>query len=269
LTQYLIDIGADINATIRIGHGERTPLRLAVDVGQITIVDLLLDHGANAHAVCQGSLDLAETLACCEDHEADQFSFLESSQRFNDKTNATALQAAAARGHIEMIISLLGAGSYIDEPSHGNNGQTALHAATSAEFINVVELLLQRGATVDAPGTSSLEYPRTSLLTAVERNSLTLVEILLNYGANPNAPAFSLNGTTALEAARAQKDSGRLVSFLLAAGASDAIEYNDPVRIRYMRVQLVEAIINGNVETIRHLVNMGAEIDLEPIEYHA
>jgi len=261
LATYLIGAGANVNAETSLwgaeidGMPEITTLRMAVATSRLDLVQLLLDHGADVHAVCKGR----------QARERPYYglaSLRESSLNFT----ATALQAAVAGGDIEMVVSLLEAGSNINEPAHGDTGQTALHTATSAEFVNIVELLLRRGARVDTPGTTSLEYPRTVLLTAVEKGNLDLVKVLLNFGADPNIPAFSYYGTTVLEAARARTDRTELVTLLLAVGARDVVGDNYQDRAQYMRVQLVQAILRGDIGRCHLLIGKGVEVDMEPIE---
>ncbi|TVY28262.1 Ankyrin repeat domain-containing protein [Lachnellula hyalina] len=246
LTQYLLGVGADVNP-------EDPLLEMAVATGEVNLLRLLLDHGADVNAVGDS-----------HDFRTTYYTF--GSFR-GPRMVGTALQAAAARGYIEMVELLLQASSAINEPAHGAYGKTALYAAVDAGFRNIVELLLQLGATVDAPGTYSPEYPRTALLRAVETDNLAILKVLSEFGADPNAPAFGYYGATALEAARAHKNGTGIVSCLLLAGAIDEIRHHDPVRLRYMKVQLVQAIIRGDVVNIYHLLQMGTEIDMVPVEY--
>ncbi|TVY50444.1 Ankyrin repeat domain-containing protein 50 [Lachnellula cervina] len=246
LAQYLLSVGADVNP------GNRGYLGMAVTTGQINILRLLLDHGADVHVVYDSSE---------KPHEFGKYDITE-----NPRIVGTALQAAAARGCIEMVKMLLQAGSAINKPAHSEYGKTALYAAVDAGFINIVELLLRAGATVDAPGTCLSEYPRTALLRAAETDNLAMLDVLLKFGADPNAPAFSYHGATVLEAARRHSNSTATVSRLLLAGSNYESRHHDPVRLRYMKVRLVEAIIRGDIANIYRLLQMGTEVDMEPVE---
>ena len=159
LARYLISVGADVN----LGHERRnaeypvvTPLRMAVATGRVDLVRLLLENHADVHAVCE-----------CGDYgySIGYSGIPEPCKSFT----ATALQAAAFNGNIDMVVSLLKAGSEINERAHGNDGQTALYAATNAGKVSTVELLVQSGANLDAPGCNSIIFPRPALLIAVER----------------------------------------------------------------------------------------------------
>ncbi|CZR57742.1 uncharacterized protein PAC_07631 [Phialocephala subalpina] len=257
LARYLISVGADVN----LGHERSdaeypvvTPLRIAVATGRVDLVRLLLENHADVHAVCE-----------CGDYE---YSIGSSSTPEPRKSfTATALRAAAFNGNIDMVVSLLKAGSDINERAHGNNGQTALYAATNAGKVSVVDLLVRSGANIDAPGCNSTTFSRPALLIALERNDYTLVELLLNSGANPNAPAFGYHGTTLLEAARNENQNERIVSILLAKGAESRIRFNDLARTRFMRLQILQAIGRGDSERVHRLVDLGAEVDMKPMVY--
>jgi ankyrin repeat protein len=257
LARYLISVGADVN----LGHERSdaeypvvTPLRIAVATGRVDLVRLLLENHADVHAVCECG-DYGYSVGHSDTPEP-RTSF-----------TATALQAAAFKGNIGIVASLLKAGSDINERAHGNDGQTALYAATNAGKVPVVELLVQSGAFIDAPGRNSTTFPQPALLIALERNDYILVELLLNLGANPNAPAFGYHGTTLLEAARNENKNERMVSLLLAKGAEDRIGFNDLARTRFMKLQLLQAIGRGDSERVHRLVDIGADIDMKPMFY--
>jgi ankyrin repeat protein len=110
-----------------------TPLALAASDGQVELVQLLLDEGANVNAVSWPKPRINPT-------------WIKSEQ---DRV-ATALQIAAALGHLEVARVLLEAGADINIPACGPNGQTALQAATATGNVEIVELLLASGADVNA-----------------------------------------------------------------------------------------------------------------------
>lgn len=264
MTRYLISVGADVNAAPKYEESAHfksrslqpmvTRLRVAVTTGQLEILELVLSHGADVNTVCESG-DYLYTIDPA-DHRPWQF--------WRDSA-ATALQAAAAGGNIDLVLALLQAGSRINEPAHGYGGRTALYAAAAGGFSDVVELLLHNGAEVNAAGTACLQYPRTPLLAAVEQSNLTLVELLLKLGADPNAPSFGSHGTTVLEAARAQKNNIKMVSVLSKYGSKDDVDFYDAVRAGYLKVRLVQAFDCGNIETIHRGLEMGGEIGMEMI----
>ena len=94
------------------GHG----FVLAASLGHLEVVRLLLEAGADKHAV---------------DTEGD-----------------TALSAAAQEGHLEVVRMLLEAGA--DKEAALTDGATALHFAAQDGHFEVVRLLLEAGADKDA-----------------------------------------------------------------------------------------------------------------------
>ncbi|TVY15249.1 putative ankyrin repeat protein [Lachnellula arida] len=261
IARLLVNAGADVCGEIVLLHRKSFPLDAAIFRGDLELAEYLLSVGADVNPGDRGYLGMAVTtgqtnlLRLLLDHGADVHGVFDSSTPGHlfwpydvsecPRIVGTALQVAAARGYIEMVKFLLQAGSAINEPAHGECGKTALYAAVDAGFSNIVELLLQMGATVDAPGTCSSEYPRTALLRAVETDNLTILNVLLEFGADPNSR----------------------IQLLWSNRANDEIGHHDPVRLRYMKAQLVEAIIRGDVANIYHLLQMGTEIDREPVEY--
>jgi ankyrin repeat protein len=264
LAQYLISIGADVNLGYEQGNAEyylMTPLRIAVNTDRIDLVRLLLENHADVHAVSKSGYYE------CFSHR--QFGIDPTTckpKAYKDFT-ATALQAAASNGNIDIVDCLLKAGSYVNEPAHGNDGQTAIYAATNAGNFSVAKLLVQSGANINASGCASTTFPRPSLLIAIENNDYTLAEFLMDSGADPNAPAFGYHGTTVLEAARNSNGNDRIVSLLLAKGAEDRIGLNDTARNYFMRFQLLQAIRKGDSERVHLLVERGAEVDMEMMVY--
>jgi ankyrin repeat protein len=254
LARYLISIGADVNLGYKPSDVEIhlwTPLRIAVDTNRVDLVRLLLENDADVHAVS----------------ECGEYYRVSLTPKSSKSFTATALQAAAFNGNIDIVMALLKAGSNINDPAHGNVGQTALYAATNARNFSMAKLLVQSGAHIDAPGCNLNMFPRPALLIAIENNDYTLVELLINSGANPNAPAFGYHGTTLLEAARYSNGNERIVSLLLAKGAEDRIGFNDPARDHFMGFQLLQAIGRGDSERIHLLVERGAEVDVKPMVY--
>ncbi|PQE03124.1 multiple ankyrin repeats single kh domain protein [Rutstroemia sp. NJR-2017a BBW] len=262
LAQYLISIGADVNLGYEKGDAKyylATPLRIAVNTDRIDLVRLLSENHADVHAVSESGY-----YEYCPYRQIDPITC--KPKAYKDFT-ATALQAAASNGNIDIVDCLLKAGSYVNEPAHGNDGQTAIYAATNAGNLSVAKLLVQSGANINAPGCPSTTFPRPALLIAIENNDYTLAEFLMDSGAGPNAPAFGYHGTTVLEAARNSNGNDRIVSFLLAKGAEDRIGLNDPARNSFMRFQLLQAIRKGDSKRVHFLIERGAEADMETMVY--
>ncbi len=110
---YLIDIGADKNATA--SSGGFTPLHIAASVGNADIVSVLAEKGASLEQLAAHGL--------------------------------TALTAAAQHGHTAVVEVLIGAGANVNHASE--NGVTPLHLSSSEGHNDTVEALIAGGADVD------------------------------------------------------------------------------------------------------------------------
>ncbi|KAJ5898519.1 hypothetical protein N7504_008807 [Penicillium tannophilum] len=108
---------ADVNY---LGEGplRRTPLQLAVEIGNMEIFNILIDHGAdvNASAAFDGG--------------------------------ATALQIAAMHGYIGIAQRLLDLGADVNQKPAKFNGRTALMGAAEHGRIDMLHMLLTGGALV-------------------------------------------------------------------------------------------------------------------------
>jgi ankyrin repeat protein len=159
------------------------------------------------------------------------------------------LVRAAAKGNISEAAGLLRAGS--DPNEADEDGWTAMHAAAAFNHLQIVELLLQAGAAVDTRSHDGF----TPLLNAAQAEA-PVIAALLNAGADPaahdarlgwrplhrfagyaNAPAVQLvldagaevdardfsGGTALMDAAEA--GSTECIELLLRAGANPAVIY--------------------------------------------
>ena len=88
-----------------------------------------------------------------------------------------ALLEAAAKGNIEEVERLIGAGADLD--SRDRNGRTPLMEATQKGHLDVVKLLVDKGAQINARGTSG----ETALSLARQRGPKELRDLLREYGA--------------------------------------------------------------------------------------
>jgi ankyrin repeat protein len=138
IVRLLLDKGADINAQ---GGEYGTALHAAVLQGEMEIVRLLLDKGADVNA-----------------------------QR---GPYGAALQAAAWRGITKIVRLLLDKGA--DVSAQGGEYRTALHAATLYRDTEVVRLLLDEGAQTNIPDFSEAR----PLQLAVQKRDLRTARLLL------------------------------------------------------------------------------------------
>lgn len=110
-----------------------------------------------------------------------------------DRSGQTALTLAARQGHVAFVAGLVNAGANIDHADH--EGWTALRSAAWAGHTPVVSLLLEKGAQVDHADAEQ----RTALRAACWGGHEDIVRLLLEHGADVNKTDHE--GRTALIAA--------------------------------------------------------------------
>ena len=136
----------------------KTLLQLAAAGGSVSVVEELLEKGANTNAT--------------------------------DKNGATALHFAATNGHEKIISLLLDRGAELDFKSR--YGQTPLSWTAGSGNEVVVKMLLAKGAELDTKD----EYGQTPLLRAARNGHETIVKCLIDRGAEIDV--IDKNGRTPL-----------------------------------------------------------------------
>lgn len=271
IADLLIRKGADIRTKYRSGT---SPLHLAASRGLTGVVQLLLargvpvnDSGADGapldEAAWNGHADAARALIAAGANV----------NRRNEETGATALHAAAAKGHTEVAQLLLDAHADLD--ALDNSGATPLDDALHYRQIKVANLLLSRGGKMNfsqlrgaapaRPEGIGQAGPR-ALHDAILRGQAELVAVLIEQGADVNAPGPQ--GTTPMEDA-CLKGFAEIVEMLLAKG----VGANQ--RDRSGSTPLHQAALGGSRSVVDLLLGHGAEINARDEElgatplYHA
>ncbi|KAK8229419.1 ankyrin repeat-containing domain protein [Phyllosticta capitalensis] len=176
IIQMLLDGGANIN-------GPPSPLWAAASSGNIQVVEMLLDNGAEVngseihrplHACVSRRLDdgLYENL---DDHVHILKILLARGADVDaqDRFHKTALEEACLRSNRAAVQILLDNGAHCSRILG-----TAVHAAASSGDVELVELLLKHGAEKDA----TLGFPgETALQLAAARGDLNLIQVLLDH----------------------------------------------------------------------------------------
>ncbi len=122
-----------------------------------------------------------------------------------DRRSNTALMAAAANGHANIIKVLLNAGANVNETSENN--ETALVAAASFGSPSIVHSLLHKGANPNVRTGKGV----TPLIVAAGNDNVQVVEALLAAGADVEAK--NNEGMTALDFAM-QSENKKLIQLL-------------------------------------------------------
>ena len=140
---------ADINRPARMGI-KRTPLQLATELGDRTVVEFLLNRGADPNM---------------------------NAARFN---GATALQLAIELGDKTIVELLLNRGADLNMNATKFNGATALQLASIKGFVGIVEMLLGRNANLFAP--AAIDGGRKPFEGAAEHGRLDMMTFLVGKG---------------------------------------------------------------------------------------
>jgi len=187
-----------------------TPLHRAVAAAEREMVGLLLDRGADIHAVHGAGPGSASGYAAAGFQPIDLALWngpfwgirgdIETARLLIDRGAACDLVIAAALGDIERVRTILD-----DDPQQiaaaRPSGKRALSSAVEFGHDDIVRLLLGRGADPNWPEAATA--PRGAALHAAARaGNRTVVEWLLDHGADPNGGIDSAGSATYAAASR-------------------------------------------------------------------
>jgi ankyrin repeat protein len=240
-TRAYLAAGGDPNA-IEDAYGNYR-LHNAARSGYVSVVKLLLEHGANIES--------------------------------RDSGDETPLVAAARSRSPQIVRILLGAGA--DVNAAGNFGSTAMHPAAAGETADCTEilaLLLQRGAKTDKHGGSDRYTP---LHWAAHCGLIKNTRVLLDAGASMEA--LDAQGDTPLHLAIMEQHFD-VAKLLVARGAKlDLRSASGLGDLVYLRQNLKPACVNGKhegwpgwtplhyaavggqVKAVEFLLGQGADVD--------
>lgn len=207
LVELLLQRGARTDT--RDKNGRRTALFRAAMAGNLEILNLLLDKGADANAHLSDD-DSALQIAAMNGRNEVVKDLLArgANTEIKDDLCQTPLLIAAQWGKAEVAMQLLDGGAKMEATN--NQGETALHVAAQWGSTEVVKLLLDRGAQIEARDKDGF----TPLLHAAQAGGIAhagttlpvekfpaveVVNLLLDRGANIEAK--SVDGQTALHRA--------------------------------------------------------------------
>ncbi len=138
IVKYLIDEGADVNASRR--YGNITALNEASQNGHDEIVQLLIKHGAIDSSLIDAS----------QSGDIDKVSRLikqGSDVNLQAYSDTTALIKASSNGHLEIVKLLIKSGSKVN--TQDMYGQTALMLSSFDGHLDIVKYLVDNGADID------------------------------------------------------------------------------------------------------------------------
>ncbi|KAK7995064.1 hypothetical protein PG990_013837 [Apiospora arundinis] len=173
--ELLLDGGANVNAS---DTDNRTALSWALSEGQDVVVKILIDRGADIEAVAPSVHRGGRTplgLASEDGRNTTVKLLLDRGANVDAKNDfgATALQLASKEGYVDIVKLLLDRGADINKED--DSGSTALDVASSAGRDVVVKLLRDRGAGIYKGGGCNT----ITLYRALESGNNDIVKFLL------------------------------------------------------------------------------------------
>lgn len=260
--QQLITNGVDVNA---IAACNRTALSLAIQGGQIPIIQALLNAGADPNlpdetddglAASSPLMQAASTFFATNRRDMVRL-LIQRGANLNqqDAEGRTALMAALGHSNMDVIETLIEAG--VDLDIQDNEGNTVLMMVELDKSTKLANLLKQAGA-------SQKGLKEVELLQSIEHNDINRVKVLLQEKLNLNARL----GETTMLCRATTEGHPEIAQLLIEAGA----DVNQRASEGYFN-PLLYAAYRGDLEIVRILLEAGADVTvrvadyLNPLEY--
>lgn len=260
--KQLIASGVDVNA---IASCDRTALSLAIQGGQIPVIQALLDAGADPNladetddslAANSPLMEAASTFFATNRGEMVRL-LIQRGANLNqqDAAGRTALMHALRYSDVDVIETLINAGADLD--IQDNEGNTALIMAEFGKSTKIANILKQADA-------SQKGLKEVELHQAIQQGDTDRVKVLLQENLNVNMRI----GETTVLCRVAIQGNHEIASLLIAAGA----DVNQRASEGYFN-PLLYAAYAGNLEVVRVLLEAGADVHvritdfLNPLEY--
>lgn len=220
----LLAAKADVNATVAMSSDayEHTALHAAVRTGDITLVKLLLSHGADVHA--------------------------QSTNIMLEPRRVTALHIASAFEDTALVQLFLSYGVYVNSPNNHGQELEPRKAVDSENTVFYHPLLPHYTMTNEPDCVSALQL-------AITAGNTILVDFLLSHDADVNARSAPVNSTVLQLAVRT--GNLNLVRLLVARGA-DVNGPAEPTSTGRSMTALRNAAHDGNMAFVRQLLDHDA-----------
>ncbi|MDD5403798.1 MAG: ankyrin repeat domain-containing protein [Sulfuricella sp.] len=225
IVKMLLKAGASVDIA---DHDGWTPLMNAAGEGHAEVVTLLLKHGANPNCRTRNE----------DPAEADR----------------TPLMDAAINGSDDIVKALLKAGA--DTNLISGSGCTALCDAVLRRHVSTTKLLLTAGADPNLYSGDSLPVIAAAALGSEELGlppSPQIVSLLLKHKANPDV---NISGVSLRSAVKKQGDK-KIIDLLNPHLGEPETEDHDQISGE----QLVDAVLSGDTELLKDLLEGGADPD--------
>lgn len=188
VVETLLDHGADPEIQEGPKNASGTPLNRAIDYGHVAVTRLLLQRGANPNVL--------------------------------DTYNRTIIHSAAVNGQDEILRVLFEKPNKygINVNAQGTNGRTALHDATYFNYCTIITLLFENGARTDIHDGSG----NSPLGLAKEMGNLEALELLTKYRKNESAVDESMGRLKHTKTSNNSADAGLPTAIRL--GMKDVVQ---------------------------------------------
>lgn len=230
--QALIDLGADVNAFSGRMHGASV-LEFAIESGNIDAVRVLLDNGADVN-------------------------------RKNGKYRGTPLGSALSRRKQEIAELLIERGADLNDLN-----EPSLMSVICSNFyldtVDTVKMLVERGANVNC----NYACAGTPLMASIRhsQNNYELLRYLLEKGADINQSLYGDHRTILTELKGSKDDRVRDAIYVIEStlgkhglfGVEEKTKENE--HVFSLNQQLIFACMSGNTESIKLLIDQGADVN--------
>jgi ankyrin len=265
VAQLLLERGADMNTRRK---DQQTPLHLACYFGNVEIVRLLLDHGADPEAITEGDGEKPLHKVSYGEYRSQEDGvlvaqlLLDRSADVNTrrKDDWTPLHVASYIGNVEIIRLLLDYGADPEAIAEGDMGEKPLHQVSYGKYrshedgVHVAQLLLDRGANVNTRRNDHL----TPLHVASHFGNIEIVQLLLDHGADLEAETVDVGETPLHRVSygkyRSQEDGVLVTQLLLDRGA----DVNTRRKDHWTPLHVASYL--GKADIVQLLIDHGAEV---------
>lgn len=224
-----------------------SPLNVASERGDLDIVTLLLEKGADPDRIAAYSGGSALMWASINGHRAIARALIDASADVNAASSdhkSTPLHLASEKAHADIVKLLIERSADVDKTNV--EGATPLVLAILYGSDTVARILIENGADVDKP----TELGWTPLLAAIHKDREAIAELLIAKGADVNRTLT--NGVSPLMAA-SMGGNDTLAAKLINAGADvNAFKFDDGA------TALAYATLYDHPKVIRLLTEKGA-----------
>ncbi|KAK2792588.1 hypothetical protein FQN52_003093 [Onygenales sp. PD_12] len=242
VVELLLEKGAELNHFDKKGY---SPLLRAAAMGHTETAKLMLEKGADPNTKTE--LNYTPLLLAAKEGHASMLEALlekNADPNLKNRCGETSLSTAVLGNRREIVKILLGHGAFPN--SKGLCGQTALYHAIGKGDEAMVKLLLEHGADPN----QNDNFGQTCFYRAAALNNVAMANLLMQNGADPQLAAGG--GTTLLFTA-ANKGHNGIVKLLLTSGVEpDTKDTNG-------RTPLSMAVASGHEEVIKLLLEKGAD----------